>query len=51
MGKKYLGRYQRHFAEPDIRYHDLQHEELLVCKPQKWAEEVKKCVNVSVGGD
>jgi hypothetical protein len=46
MGKKYLGRYQRHFADPDIRYHDLQHEELLVCEPQKWAEEVKKCVNV-----
>jgi hypothetical protein len=48
MGKKYLSRYNRHFANPDIRYHDLQHEELLVCEPQKWAEEVKKCVNVYV---
>jgi hypothetical protein len=45
MGKKYLSRYQKHFANPDLRYHDLQHEELLVCKPQKWVEEVKKCCN------
>jgi hypothetical protein len=43
MGEKYLSRYQRHFADPDIRYHDLQHEELLVCEPQKWVDEVKKC--------
>jgi hypothetical protein len=48
MGKKYLSRYNRHFANPDIRYHDLQHEELLVCEPQKWADEVKKCVNAYV---
>jgi hypothetical protein len=46
MGKKYLSRYNRHFANLDIRYYDQQHEELLVCEPQKWADEVKKCVNL-----
>jgi hypothetical protein len=45
MGKKYESRYRRHFAEPDIRYHDLQHEELLVCEPQQWVDEVLRCVN------
>jgi hypothetical protein len=44
MGKKYLKRYHRHFANPDIRFHNLQHEELLVCEPDKWVDEVKKCV-------
>lgn len=33
MGKQYLERYKKHFKAPDIRRHDLQHEELLVCYP------------------
>jgi hypothetical protein len=49
MGEKYLTRYHRHFADPDIRYHDLQHEELLVCEPQKWTDEVIDCANVNMG--
>jgi hypothetical protein len=48
MGEKYLKRYQNHFANPDIRYHNLQHEELLVCEPQKWVDEVKKCCNKDI---
>jgi hypothetical protein len=48
MGEKYLKRYQKHFANPDIRYHNLQHEELLVCEPQKWVDEVKKCCNKDI---
>lgn len=46
MGAKYLIRYQRHFKNPDIVYHNLQHEELLVCYPEKWASEVRRCCNV-----
>ncbi len=43
MGEKYLSRYKRHFANPDIRCHALQHEELLACYPQEWAGEVESC--------
>ncbi|MCM1578197.1 MAG: alpha/beta hydrolase [Ruminococcus sp.] len=43
MGEKYLARYREHFKDPDIRRHNLQHEELLICYPEKWAEEVKNC--------
>ena len=46
MGEKYLERYHRHFENPDIRRHDMQHEELLLCYPDRWAEEVKKCCGV-----
>lgn len=46
MGEQYLERYIRHFKSADIRRHDLQHEELLVCYPQQWAEEVGKCCGV-----
>lgn len=48
MGEKYLKRYNKHFENPDIRYHNLQHEELLVCNPQKWKDEVEKCVNMDL---
>jgi hypothetical protein len=48
MGEKYLSRYHTHFEKPDIRYHNLQHEELLVCEPQKWTDEVMKCVNMEI---
>lgn len=43
MGKKYEKRYLRHFEDPDIRRHDYEHEELLMCFPEKWAAEVRAC--------
>jgi hypothetical protein len=43
MGKEYETRYRQHFKNPDIRRHDLQHEELLVCQQERWAEEVRQC--------
>lgn len=43
MGEKYLERYRAHFREPDIRRHELQHEELLMCYPEQWADEVFQC--------
>lgn len=46
MGEKYLCRYRKHFKEPDIRTHKLQHEELLVRYPEKWVQEVKNCCGV-----
>ena len=46
MGEKYLERYYRHFENPDIRRHDMQHEELLICFPEQWAEEVRKCCGI-----
>ncbi|MBD5531575.1 MAG: alpha/beta hydrolase [Lachnospiraceae bacterium] len=46
MGERYLERYHRHFKNPDIRRHDMQHEELLICYPEQWVEEVKKCCGV-----
>jgi pimeloyl-ACP methyl ester carboxylesterase len=46
MGEKYEKRYRRHFKNPDIRRHDLQHEELLVCQPEHWAAEVRRCCGI-----
>lgn len=43
MGEKYEARYHRHFKNPDIRRHDMQHEELLVRDPEQWAAEVCRC--------
>lgn len=43
MGENYLERYRKHFQSPDIRCHEMQHEELLICYPEMWAKEVKKC--------
>jgi pimeloyl-ACP methyl ester carboxylesterase len=43
MGEEYEKRYRQHFKNPDIRRHDLQHEELLVCQPVNWAAEVRHC--------
>lgn len=40
MGEEYENRYRRHFVDPDIRYHAMQHEELLACYPEQWVEEV-----------
>lgn len=47
MGEAYRERYARHFADPDIREHDLQHEELLVCRPDEWVEEVRRCCGMA----
>ena len=47
MGEMYMERYQKHFENPCIHEHDLQHEELLILYPEKWAEEVKKVTKVS----
>lgn len=43
MGEGYLERYAMHFKNPDIRRHEMQHEELLVCYPEQWTEEVRNC--------
>ena len=45
MGEEYLERYEKHFANPQIHRHDMQHEELLAAHPEKWAEEVKRVTN------
>ncbi len=47
MGKEYEERYLKHFASPHIIRHDLQHEELMVCYPEKWVREVENCCNLS----
>ena len=36
MGEEYENRYRRHFVDPDILYHAMQHEELLACYPEQW---------------
>lgn len=46
MGEKYEARYRQHFANPDIRRHDLEHEELLCSYPERWAAEVFACCGV-----
>jgi pimeloyl-ACP methyl ester carboxylesterase len=43
MGEEYEKRYHQHFKNPDIHHHNLQHEELLVCQPENWAAEVRRC--------
>lgn len=45
MGEKYRARYMQHFAHPIIHEHDLQHEELLACYPEKWTQLVKSIVD------
>jgi len=44
MGKKYEKRYWTYFKNPDIRRHNMQHEELFCCHSAEWVEEVKKSV-------
>ena len=50
MGEQYLKRYHAHFKNPDIRCHEMQHEELLVCYPRQWAEEVRECCRLKTAG-
>ncbi len=45
MGEKYRERYERHFAQPVIHEQDLQHEELLACHPEEWAQLVKSIIS------
>ena len=42
MGGQYRARYLRHFARPVIHEQDLNHEELLACRPEQWAQLVKE---------
>ncbi len=44
MGEKYRGRYEQHFAQPVIHEQDMQHEELLACHPEEWAQLVKSII-------
>lgn len=46
MGKQYEERYRKYFKNPDIRRHPYEHEELLVCHPEEWAQEVKACCSL-----
>ena len=45
MGEKYRERYERHFAQPVIHEQDMQHEELLACRPEEWAQLVKSIIS------
>lgn len=42
MGQRYLDRYRKHFKNPVIHRFDMEHEELLVLYPERWAEAVKQ---------
>ena len=46
MGKKYEKRYWTYFKNPDIRRHNMQHEELFCCHSAEWVEEVRKAVKM-----
>ena len=46
MGEEYEKRYLQHFAKPDIRRHNLQHEQLLCAYPEKWTQEVIDCCGI-----
>lgn len=50
MGEKYPERYRQHFANPDIRRHELQHEELLMRYPKEWVQEVLDCCGMRMRG-
>lgn len=43
MGEQYLQRYCKHFKDPVIHRHPMNHEELLICHPEAWAGEVCRC--------
>ena len=45
MGEKYRERYEQHFAQPVIHEQDMQHEELLACHPEEWAQLVKSIIS------
>lgn len=43
MGEKYEERYKKHFRSPDIRRHEMHHEELLMRHPKEWVQEIVSC--------
>lgn len=49
MGVEYKKRYRQHFKSPDIRRHNLQHEELLICRPDEWVREIVNCCGILEG--
>jgi len=49
MGKKYEKRYLQHFVNPDIRKQNYEHEELLMCYPERWCAEVQRCCGIKEG--
>ena len=50
MGRKYERRYLRHFENPDIIRHNYEHEELLMCYPELWTEEIRRIVGENPKG-
>ena len=48
MGEKYRARYEKHFARPVIHELDLEHEELLACRPEQWAELVRSIISGTI---
>ena len=44
MGRKYEKRYLKHFENPDIIRYNYEHEELLMCYPELWTEEIRRIV-------
>ena len=49
MGEQYEGRDRQHFRDPDLRRHNMRHEELLVCDPGEWAAEVLRSCGIEQG--
>lgn len=45
MGEMYLKRYREHFKNPVIHEFDMEHEELLVMYPEKWADKIKEILH------
>ena len=49
-GEKYEKRYLTYFKNPDIRRHDMQHEELFCSHVEKWVEGVRKSCGMEWAG-
>lgn len=45
MGEKYRARYHQHFKNPVLHEQNMQHEELLACHPERWAQLVKAIID------
>lgn len=44
MGDMYLERYKHHFTNVELHLFNMNHEELLICYPRLWVEEINKIV-------
>lgn len=42
-----FGDQNRRYFCPGHCTHDMQHEELLICYPQQWADEVRRCCEMN----